>query len=135
MEFKLKTVFSSLHNRTLLNRNKVTIVTGSLPSEVACGESTHTVAPRICCFCILVAPLCKWKNWYFLPNFCILPQIKNFFQKSNCAHYPRIRHHLCAKFDFLGLRSPEYSFGEKTVTNPSRHPAYFAIHTEECCLG
>jgi len=28
---------------------------------------------------------------------------------------------------FLGLLSPEISFGEKTATHPARHSAYFAI--------
>jgi len=33
----------------------------------------------------------------------ILPQLKNFFQKSKCVHYPHTRLHLCAKFDILRL--------------------------------
>jgi len=31
----------------------------------------------------------------------ILPQLKNIFEKSKCAHNPHTRCHLCAKFDVL----------------------------------
>jgi len=45
---------------------------------------------------------------------CLL-QLKNFFQKSKCAHHPCTRHHLCAKLTFLGLLSPEITSGEKQL--------------------
>jgi len=49
------------------------------------------------------------KNWHFAkkrqnrPKTPILPQLQNFFRKFKCAHHPRTRCHLCAKFDVLKL--------------------------------
>jgi len=69
------------------------------------------------------------ENWHFLPILAIFATIKNFyFQKSKCVHHPRTRHHLCAKFTFLSLLSPEISYGEKKSSNhPDKCSAYFAI--------
>jgi len=111
-----------------------TIVTGSqcsALSEVACRESTRTVAPRIRCFCIRIrgATVRVEKIGvlaYFGRFLQILPQLKNFFENSKFTHHSRTRRHLCAKFDLLGLLSPEMSFGEQTATHPPRHSAYFA---------
>lgn len=59
----------------------------------------------------------------------ILPHYKNFLQKSKCTLHPHTRCHLCTKF---GLLSPESSFGEKTVSQPDTHPAYFAMRVSQC---
>jgi len=50
--------------------------------------------------------------------------IKNFFQKSKCLHHP---HTFVPNLTLSGLLSPEILFGEKTVTLPDSHPAYFAV--------
>jgi len=64
--------------------------------------------------------------WPILAGFLqILPQIKNFFQKSKCAHILILDANFVPKLTFLGLLSPEISFGEKN-SHPPRHPAYFA---------
>jgi len=47
--------------------------------------------------------------WHFglvLAFFATLPQLKNLFQKSNCAHHPRTRRHFCANFDVLRHSQP-----------------------------
>jgi len=51
----------------------------------------------------------------FFANFAT---IKKLFQKSKSARHPHTRCYICAKFDFLGLLSPEILFGETTVTHP-----------------
>jgi len=47
---------------------------------------------------------------FFLP---ILPQFKNFFQKSKCEHHPRTRCHLYAKSDILRPSQSWDIVGEK----------------------
>jgi len=73
-----------------------------------CGESTHTVVPRIRCICVFMAPPCEcfWKIGVFGIFLQMLPQLKNYFQKPKCEHHPRSRRHLCAKFD---IRRPSQS--------------------------
>jgi len=67
---------------------------------------------------------------YFLQ---ILPQLKNFFQKSKCAHHPRTRRHLCAKFDFLRPSRSVVGYRlKKKNSHPDTHPAYFAISKPQC---
>jgi len=102
-------------------------------SGVARGESTRTVAPRISCFCIYLAPpcVCFWKKWRFAKTdenrtkTPILLQLKTF-QKSKCAHHPHTRCHLCAKFDAL---RPSESWDivrvekKQSPTQTDRHPA------------
>jgi len=50
---------------------------------------------------------------FFAAFLQILPQLQNFFLKSNSCHHPRTRRHPCA----LGFLSPEISFGEKQSPN------------------
>jgi len=86
-----------------------------LVSEVACGEE-----------CALLALLA-----YFCRSLPVLPQLKNFFQKSKCAHHPRTRCHFCAKFDVL---SQSWDIVWKKNSHPPRHPAYSPpvnLRTEE----
>jgi len=69
-------------------------------SEIACGQSTRMVAPRIRCFCVYVAPPCEWRKkmafWRFLcANFATI----KYFLKSKCVHHLRTKRQLCAKFD------------------------------------
>jgi len=59
--------------------------------------------------------------WAFFDKFAT---IKNFFQKSKSVHHP---HTFVPNLTLLGLLSSEILFGEKTVTHPDRHPAYFAV--------
>jgi len=112
-------------------------------SEVAYGESTHTVAPRVvwCQEHGVIwqgnasmqhhAFLCTWhvpQNLpvsvtlailaYFLQ---IFPQLKNFFQKSKCTHHPHTRCHLCAKFDVL-RPSQSWDIGWRKKQSPTQTP-------------
>jgi len=112
-------------------------------SEVACGESTRTLAPHM-----LFLHRCGATVWVFLENWHfwsifddllpILPPLKHFFQKSECVHYPHTRRHLCTKFDVLRLsESWDIIWRKKqsptqTDTNPDRHPSYFAICEPRC---
>jgi len=59
----------------------------------------------------------------------ILPQLRNFFQKSKCAHHPRaINAAFVPNLTFLGLLSLETSFGDKkTSSHLDTQPADFAI--------
>jgi len=60
----------------------------------------------------------------FLAFFLQILQLKNVLQKSKCVHHPVLDATFVPNLTFLGLLSPEISFGEK---QSATHPAYFAI--------
>jgi len=119
----------------------------SAQPEVACGESTRTVAPLVV-RCQEHGVIWQgngsvqhhaflWtRHWQFLAIFWqILPQLKNFSQKCKRAHHPRrpTRRHLCAKSNVLmPFQSWDSLWREKTVRHRDTHPAYFATREPQC---
>jgi len=67
-----------------------------------------------------------------LPFLLTLPQLKKFCRNLSAPIIPVLRATFVPNFTFLGLFSPEISFGEKksptqTPRQTLSHPAYFAI--------
>jgi len=80
-----------------------------LVSEVACGEQFEHF-------------------WHFVAYFWqFLPQLKKLSKNLRVSIIFVIDTTFVPNLTFLGLLSPETSYGEKTVTHPDRHTAYFAI--------
>jgi len=84
------------------------------------------------CHCASVfCKICVFASfWRFLP------QLKNFFQKSECVYHPLTRHHLCAKFEVLRpSQSWNIIWRKKNKNDPDTHPAYFANCEPQCCAS
>jgi len=141
---EVATLFRPLYRKT----SKVTIITGSSVLRTVWGSVlriyTHGGA-GIRCFCVYLAPPCErickigvchifgtfFANfarnhprmrfspfWHFFLQ--ILPELKNFLQKSKCVHHSRTSRHLCATSDVL-RHSQSWGIAlRKTVTQSPR---------------
>jgi len=94
--------------------------------EVLRWESTCMVAPGIRGAIVRVS----LRNCRFCSIFANFAAIKKLYHKSQCAHHPCTRRHLCAKSDVLTPSQSRDIVWRKS--HPIRHPPYFAIREPRC---
>jgi len=80
--------------------------------------------PISACLLFVVSEVkCVEKNVLIFGVFCvqIMPQLKNFFQKSKRAHHLRTRRHLCVNFDVL-RSSQSRDIASRRKKQSNNHP-------------